>query len=69
LADRSVATHAVGAVDDFTVARGSEVLLVVALALTAGEDQGGQDAEGGHDLDRPGKGHGVLTPKLTGKFL
>jgi len=64
-----MATHAVVTVDDFTVARGGEVLLIVALALTAGEDQGGQDAEGGHDLDGPGKGHEFLTLKLRGKFL
>ena len=69
LADGSMAAHAVLAVDNLSVPRGGEVLLVVTLALAAGEDQGGQDDERGHDLDGPGKGHGVLTLKLTGKFL
>jgi hypothetical protein len=69
LTNRSVTAHAVLAVDDFAGTRGGEVLLIVALALTAGEDQDGQDDERGHDLDGPGKGHGVVTPNLTGKFL
>ena len=69
LADRSVTTHTVLAVDDFAGARSGEILLIVALALAAGENQGGEDDERGHDLDGPGKGHGVVTPNLTGKFL
>jgi hypothetical protein len=57
------------AVDDFAGARSGEILLIVALALAAGENQGGEDDERGHDLNGPGKGHGVVTPNLTGKFL
>jgi hypothetical protein len=64
-----VTTHAVLTVDDFAGARGGEILLIVALALAAGEDQSGQDDECGHDLNGPGRGHGVVTPNLTGKFL
>jgi hypothetical protein len=64
-----VATHAVVAVDDFTGARGGDVLLIVSLALAAGEGEHGHDAEGGHDLDGPGKGHGGKTLYLIGKFL
>jgi hypothetical protein len=62
LADRSVTTHTVLAVDDFAGARSGEILLIVALALAAGEDQSGKDDECGHDLDGPGKGHGGCDP-------
>ena len=68
-ADGSVTAHAVLAVDDFTRARSSQILLIVALTLAASEDQRGQDGERGPDLDGPRKGHGVETPNFTGKFL
>jgi hypothetical protein len=64
-----VTAHAVLAVDNVAGARSGEILLIVALSLAAGIGEHGHDDERGHDLDGPGKGHGVLTPKLTGKFL
>jgi hypothetical protein len=68
-ADGSVTTPAILTVDNFAGTRSGEVLLIVALALAASIGDRSHDDERGHDLDGPGKGHEVLTPKLTGKFL
>ena len=59
LADGSVATHAVLAVDDLAGAGSGQVLLVIALPLAADHDESSDDGQEGQDLVRPGQGHGV----------
>jgi len=62
LPDRAVATHAVLAVDHVAGAGSGEVLLVIALPLAAGEGEASDDDQNGQDLERPGQGHGAMTP-------
>jgi hypothetical protein len=61
-AHRTVTAHAILTVDGFARPGRGQVLLVVALALTTGEGEGGHADDGEPDLDGPGSGHGVTTP-------